>query len=89
MRQTSVTINGRQTVAMSRRLLMQRTRSFNTDDISSVQIKAGMTSGERVFYKIQLTPRSGKSMTVAGDIASKPESEWLIQEMNHALGRAM
>jgi hypothetical protein len=48
-----------------------------------------MQSGQRVFYSIQMIARSGKKTTVGGGIASKPEAEWLAQEMNRALGRPM
>jgi hypothetical protein len=89
LKQSTLTINPHQTVTVNRWLLLRRTGSSDTMDIRSFQIKGGMQSGQRVFYSIQMIARSGKKTTVGGGIASKPEAEWLAQEMNRALGRPM
>lgn len=89
LKQSTITINPQQTVIINRWLLLRRTRSFDTMAVRSFQINSGMQSGERVFYKIQLILRSGQARTVGGGIPSKPEAEWLEQEMNRSLGHQM
>ncbi len=44
-------------------------------------------TGERPPLKFGITDPSG--VTLAGGIASKPEADWLVREMNHALGRRL
>ncbi len=73
--------------AVNRWLLFTRARNFDAADVERIETKVGMTSGNQAYQDLQVVTRAGKKFTVAGSLASKPEADWLIQEMTKALGR--
>jgi hypothetical protein len=87
-KRTRVTINSTRVSAAKHWLIFGGTRLFDAGDVAHFECKIGMQSGQQVFQDIQLITRTDKRFTVATSIASKPEADWLVQEMNKALGRA-
>jgi len=87
LKSSRVTIDSSGVRAVNRWFIFSRARNFSAGDIGGVETKIGMTSGNQAFYCLQLALRAGKNTTVASGIASKPEADWLVQEMTKALGR--
>ena len=87
-RASRVTINATSVRVTKHWLFLGPTRTFAAGDIASFDFKAGMTSGQTVFYNLQLIQRDGKNITVACRIPSRLEADLLAKEMNQALGRS-
>ena len=88
-RSSRVTINGTSVRATKHWLFIGPTRTFDAGDIAQFEIKAGMTSGQTVFYNLQLVTRAGKRVTVGTGVPNQLEAGWLAKEMNRALGRGV
>ena len=82
-----VTVDATGIRAVNRWLLFTRTRNFAVAEVERLETKVGMTSGNQAYQDLQIVTRAGKKSTVAGGLASKPEADWLAQEMIKALGR--
>jgi hypothetical protein len=90
-----VTVNSFEVTWENRWLIFSRTRRMPADEILRFNL-TGMPILQTVLYDIKLVTRSGQDgvvrafnsggITVAEGILSKPEAEWLVQEMNQALG---
>jgi hypothetical protein len=87
LKETRVTINSKGVHAAQRWVFFDRKHSFDAGDIARFDSKIGMRSGQQVYYDIQLITRAERKITVATGITSKPETNWLVQEMTKALGR--
>ena len=88
-----VTVDSTRVTATNRWLVFSRTRQFSASEVAHFATKAGMQSGTRVFTDIKLIRPGGderaapSGVTVAASIASPVEADWLVTEMNKALGR--
>jgi hypothetical protein len=67
-------------------LFFSRTRNFTAGEVERFETKVGMTSGNQAFQDIKLITNNSES-TLASSIASAVEANWLVAEMNKALGR--
>ena len=88
-RRARVTINATRVSAATHWLVFGGTRSFDAGEVARFERNAGMQSGQQVFQNIQLVTRTDQRCTVATGIPSTPEADWLVQEMNKALGRVV
>lgn len=82
-----VTVDSTGVRAVNRWLLFTRARNFDAAEVERLETKIGMTSGNQAYQDLQIVTHAGKKITVAGGLASKPEADWLVQEMSCALGR--
>ena len=82
-----VTIDSTHVTAINRWLLFSRTRQFSATEVGRFATKAGMRNGSQVFTNIRLIRRARSAVTVAANIRSLVEADWLVEEMNKALGR--
>jgi hypothetical protein len=87
-RRTCVTINSSRVSVARHWLIFGGTRSFDASEVARFDSKVGMTSGQQALYSIQLFTRTDKKITVGDLIPNKPETDWLVQEMNKAAGRS-
>jgi len=87
-RRTRVTINSSRVNVARHWLIFGGTRSFDASEVACFDSKVGMTSGQQAFYSIQLITRTDKKVTVGDLIPNKPETDWLVQEMNKAAARS-
>ena len=55
--------------------------------MTSIQPKISMSSGSTTYYDLQAHVKGGKKISLALQVRSKRESEWLAAEMEKALGR--
>jgi hypothetical protein len=91
-----VTVNSSEVIWKNRWLIFGRTRRMAADEILRFDL-TGLPTGQTIYYDIKLVTRGNQDgfaaafnrggITIAGGIPSKPEAEWLVQEMNKALGR--
>jgi hypothetical protein len=86
-RASRVTINATSVRVTKHWLFIGPTWTVDAGDVASFDLKAGMTSGQTVFYNLQLITRAGKKIAVACRIPSRLEADLLAKEMNQALGR--
>jgi len=82
-----VTVDSTGIRAVNRWLLFTRAHHFAALDIDRMETKVGMTCGNQAYLDLKVVTRAGKACTVASGLASKPEADWLVQEMAKALGR--
>jgi hypothetical protein len=68
-------------------LFLKRYREFRASEISELFLKAGMTSGTKVFHDLKVRLNSGQQFTLASGVVSRVEAEWLLSELRRALGR--
>jgi hypothetical protein len=88
-----LTVDSSRVTATNRWLLFNRTRQFSANEVARFATKSGMQSGTHIFTDIKLIRggsderAAGSGATVATSIASAVEADWLVAEMNKALGR--
>ncbi|HSY18573.1 MAG TPA: hypothetical protein VK815_09580 [Candidatus Acidoferrales bacterium] len=87
LRSSRVTINATSVHATKHWLFLGPTRTFDADVITGFEIKEGMTSGQTVYYNLQLVTRAGRRCTVGNGVPNRLEADWLAKQMNRALGR--
>ncbi len=87
-KQSRVTIDSGSVTSVNRWLLLRRAWTMPRHEVTNFQLKTGMTSGRQAYQDVQLVTRAGKEMTVASGIKSGPEADWLLAELNRALGGA-
>jgi hypothetical protein len=88
IKSSRVTVNTTEVTIQSRWFILGRTRRVAAGDVAGFVLKIGTTSGSTTFHDIKFVLRANQAgITVASDIASEPETEWLVSEMNRALGR--
>lgn len=86
-----VTVDSTGVRATNRWLFIGRPRQFSANDVARFATRAGTQSGSRTYTDIKLIRNNGatnpSAVTVASSIASPVEADWLVAEMNKALGR--
>jgi hypothetical protein len=68
-------------------LFFKRRREFRRGEVQELFAKVGLRSGRRVYHDLKARLQTGNEITVASSLASKPEADWLVAELNRALGR--
>jgi hypothetical protein len=71
----------------TRWMFFRKRRSLPASDVTSIQPKISMSSGSTTYYDLQAHVKGGKKISLALQVRSKRESEWLAAEMEKALGR--
>lgn len=56
------------------------------EDIKSLTAVTGMQSGNKLYFAIKLTPRSGRPRTIARRLAGRRQAEALVDKMLEVLG---
>ena len=87
LKSSLITIDTNTIRARNRWLIFSRSKNFTAGDIRSIELKLAFNVGSHAFYSLQLVLPSGKSTIIATGLPDKLEAEWLVQEMNKALGR--
>ena len=67
----------------------KKAEGFRAEQIQSVASDIGATAGHVAYYDLKLQMRDGKEVILAKHLSSKPEAEWLAQQMTAALKRAV
>ena len=45
----------------------------------------GATAGHTAYYDLKIRTRDGREVTAAKNLGSKPEADWLVQQMAAAV----
>jgi len=81
----------RQTITIRKSLFgLSRVQKVPCSDVSDLRLNIGMQTGgaEGIpYYDIQLVCRDGKNRSAGGQISSKREAVWLMNQMKQAFGR--
>jgi hypothetical protein len=85
LKQTRIEVaNGR--LAFNRRFLGRgKTRIFEGDDIRSIKSERGMQSGNKLFYRLRLHTRDGKTHTLASLIRDQRLAKRIVDDLEEAL----
>ena len=68
-------------------LFLKWSREFPVSEITELFTKTGMTSGQKQYHDLKARLRSGKEITLGSSVPNQAEAEWLLAELNLALGR--
>lgn len=80
-------IAGNGELAVRRRyLFIGATKKLPARDIQSVDLKIGMQSGTRAFYRLEAKTATGGKVGLGGGIRDKKHAEWLARQIREALG---
>jgi hypothetical protein len=85
LKQTRVQVDGGR-LALNRRLLGSgKTLIFSAGDIAALRLSRGMQSGNKLYYRIQLRTRAGKTHTLASQITDQRLAKRLIEDLETAM----
>jgi hypothetical protein len=56
-----------------------------TIEINSIATDVGANAGHAAYHDLKIHARSGKEFLLAKNLNSKPEADWLVQQMIAAL----
>ncbi|MBP9899988.1 MAG: hypothetical protein KBH45_00905 [Verrucomicrobia bacterium] len=87
LRSSRIVISRQEVTVTHRWVLFRRATTIPTADVAGITTKIGMTSGQFSYYDIKLTRRNGRPVTVGTAVPGKVEAEWLVHEMEMALGK--
>jgi hypothetical protein len=68
-------------------LFLKWSREFPVSEIVELFTKTGMTSGQKQYHDLKARLESGKEITLGSSMPNEAEAEWLLAELNRALGR--
>jgi hypothetical protein len=63
-------------------------RTVPAADVTGIELRIGMQSGDRVWYDLRAVRAGGRSLAAGGGIRDKREAEWLAAQLEAALGRS-
>ena len=63
-------------------------RTVPTGEVTGIEVRIGMQSGDRVWYDLRAVRAGGRSLEAGGGIRDKREAEWLAAQLEAALGRS-
>ena len=62
---------------------------FRSDEVASIKPKRGMQAGNKLYYRIELTTRAGKSHVLASQIGDQRLARRLIEDFEAGHGRRL
>jgi hypothetical protein len=63
----------------------KQAEGFRTEQIQSIASDIGANAGHVAYYDLKLQTRDGKEVVLAKHLSSKPEADWLAQQITAAL----
>jgi len=65
-------------------LAFKKAESLPISDAANFAAEVGATVGHSVYYDLLLRARDGREITLAKNLAYRPEADWLVREMSAA-----
>jgi hypothetical protein len=66
-------------------LAFQKEQRLQANEIKSIASEVGATAGHAVYHNLKVQTRDGRELVLAKNLNSKPEADWLVQQMIAAL----
>ena len=63
----------------------KKQRTLKVSDVASLATDVGATAGHTAYYDLKIRTRDGRDFTAAKNLGSKPEADWLVQQMAAAV----
>ena len=86
-RRTRLVADGFSLTKTQQWLFLKQRREFRSGEVREIFAKVGMTSGQKAFHDLKVRLDSGREVTLASGIGSKPEADWLVAELKRVLGK--
>jgi hypothetical protein len=65
----------------------KKEQRLQTKEIKGINSDVGATAGHAAYHDLKVLARDGKEITLAKNLNSKPEADWLVRQMIMALKR--
>ena len=86
-RRTRLVADGFSLTKTQQWLFLKQRREFRSGEVREIFAKVGMTSGQKAFHDLKARLDSGREVTLASGIGSKPEADWLVAELKRVLAK--
>jgi hypothetical protein len=86
-RRSRVAVNSKSVTVQRTWLAFKKEQSLRADEIKSIASDVGATAGHAAYHDLKVQTRGGKELILAKNLSSKPEADWLVQQMIAALKR--
>jgi hypothetical protein len=86
-RRSHVAVNSKGVTVQRAWFVFKKEQRLQTSEIKSIASDIGATAGHAVYHDLKVHTRDGKEITLAKNLNSKPEADWLVQQMIAALQR--
>ena len=64
---------------------IKKQRALRVSEVTKITTDVGATAGHTAYYDLKLRTRDGQEFTAAKNLGSKPEADWLAQQMASAV----
>ena len=64
---------------------IKKQRTLKVSEVAKITTDVGATAGHTAYYDLKLRTRDGQEFTAAKNLGSKPEADWLAQQMAAAV----
>ena len=66
-------------------LSFKKQQTVKVADVTSIATDVGGSAGHTAYYDLKIRTRDGRDFTAAKNLGSKPEADWLVQQMAAAV----
>jgi hypothetical protein len=84
-RRSRVVVNSESVTIQKAWLAFKKEQILKTSEIKNITSEVGATAGHAAYHDLKIQTRAGRQITAASNLASKPEADWLVQQMIAAL----
>jgi hypothetical protein len=84
-RRSRVVVNPERVTIQKAWLAFKKEECLQTSEIKNITSDVGATAGHAAYHDLKIQTRAGRQITAASNLASKPEADWLVQQMIAAL----
>jgi hypothetical protein len=64
---------------------LKKQRTLKVSEVAKITTDVGATAGHTAYYDLKLRTRDGQEFTAAKNLGSKPEADWLAQQLAAAV----
>jgi hypothetical protein len=87
-RRSRVAVNPQGVTVQRAWFVLKKEQRLKTSEIKSIASDVGATAGHAAYFDLKINACDGKEFTLAKNLNSKPEADWLVREMIAALKRS-
>jgi hypothetical protein len=88
-RRSRVVVNSESVTVQKAWLAFKKEQTFPASEIKNITCEVGATAGHAAYHDLKIQTRAGRQITAASNLASKPEADWLVQQMIAALKKSL
>jgi hypothetical protein len=87
-RRSRVVVNPDGVTVQKAWLAFKKEQRLQTGEIKNITSDVGATAGHAAYHDLKIQTRTGRNITAASNLASKPEADWLVRQMIGALKKS-